>query len=128
MHAFCRNGTHFELLYSGFLSSNVQTFYRQKFSCLFFLLKGYVFCVQDPDIRSRLMVTPPCSNFRIITANFLGIQIFRIFCCTVQPKVLQMTESTIKYSASEGTFMPVRANTKAISSSVRDCNKSLIDS
>ena len=49
MH-FCRNAIHFELLYSDVLLNNVQTFYIQKFSRIYFRFKGYII-LQDTDIR-----------------------------------------------------------------------------
>ena len=50
MHAFCRNAIHFELLYSGFLLSNVETFNIQNFSRTAFRFKGNI-VLQDMDVR-----------------------------------------------------------------------------
>ena len=43
-------------------------------------------------------VKPPCSNFRLITANFLGVRIFRIFTVLL----LQGEEYVVREEWGEG--------------------------
>ena len=55
MHAFCRNAIHFELLYSGFLLSNVQTFYTN--------IQPYIFRIQGFHYFARYGHSVPCLLF-----------------------------------------------------------------
>ena len=49
------------------------------------------------------MVKPPCSNFRVITANFSGVRIFRIFTVTCLCTELEHTCGTVIKSVSSYT-------------------------
>ena len=47
------------------------------------------------------MIKPHCSNFRVITANFLGVRIVRIF--TVGPKDVNGMANSVDPDHTSGT-------------------------
>ena len=60
LHAFCRNAIRIELLYSGFLLSNVQTFYTK--------FQPYIFPIQGLHLLARYGHSVPC---------------LYIYCCSI---------------------------------------------
>ena len=73
MHASCRNAIHFELLYSGFLLSNVQAFYIQTFSCISFRFKDCVF------LKTRTFGSMPNNNLFKSSLSYSGAVIRKIY-------------------------------------------------
>ena len=52
------------------------------------------------------MIKPPFSNFRVITANFWGVRIFRIFTVTQNPRQLFFCNCKLDLSSVWFTFIP----------------------